>query len=777
MPAPAGRRRFPFLLRLALAAALALVAGPVARGADEPATERWYEQLSQGQKVGHIKVVWAPSTWKGRKTVHDTTVFVARSSRDMSGMKDTFESTNTVELERGEDGTLWAQKSVEREAGRLTTEELTWTGSAYEHVIVLAGQEKRVTVPLDEPVAVDAEAFLGSRARAGTLKAGETYSMRSLNLLGKRADVEELEILGTEDVEGEAGKVRCVKLVQRHLESKSESWLWLDSAGALVQLKTDTGSSIRRVTKEKATEMPARPPVFSITSPASPSLERIFSADRTLVDVHLQGDRDRKLPEFPDSPWSRVLSVTGSDDDGWVIKAELKAYDRPDAVGTLPVDAGAFERDLEPTALMPCRHPDLVRTANAVIGGEKDLRKAAYKLARFVYASLTKQSLDVQQGSALEILEERKGDCSEHALLFVALCRAAGIPARRCSGWVCIGSLWGAHAWAEIWTGAWTAADPTTGEVGGGARYLFFGYSDDPKSYPGVVSARISGRIRIVTTRVQEGADDYDLTDESKWTIHDRSAGRYVHVLAGIEARDVPATWVVQMEQDGVAKFRAQGLKATLVAAADQGDFLEEEAGPSLISFAGAPAVLVRSATRRYYRIHSRRRSMVLNVAEGTDEHVKTLERILAPTFTPRPMRADEASVEGPTPPAAPEPPPAPPPTKEMVVGTYALDLQALREQLPEEQLAALEGLEGSVVLADDGTFTAVIAQVAGESRNENKTSGTWELTPKGVRLHVTQRNDAALEETETKDARFADGVLTLSTKTGIDLSFRLAPR
>ena len=29
---------------------------------------------------------------------------------------------------------------------------------------------------------------------------------------------------------------------------------------------------------------------------------------------------DRALPEFPESPWSRVLKVEGNDEDGWVFK-------------------------------------------------------------------------------------------------------------------------------------------------------------------------------------------------------------------------------------------------------------------------------------------------------------------------------------------------------------------------------------------------------------------------------------------------------------------------
>ena len=76
-----------------------------------------------------------------------------------------------------------------------------------------------------------------------------------------------------------------------------------------------------------------------------------------------------------------------------------------------------------------------------------------------------------------------------------------------------------------------------------GARYLFFGYPDEPGSYPGVVSGRASGRLRILTRRLEEGRAAFDLGDESRHRIYDREGRRYLHVLAGLEARDVPADW------------------------------------------------------------------------------------------------------------------------------------------------------------------------------------------------------------------------------------------
>lgn len=65
---------------------------------------------------------------------------------------------------------------------------------------------------------------------------------------------------------------------------------------------------------------------------------------------------------------------------------------------------------------------------------------------------------------ALYALANKRGDCTEFMYLFIALCRANGIPARGISGYVCAGSSVlkpsGLHNWAEFYdNGRWQLAD------------------------------------------------------------------------------------------------------------------------------------------------------------------------------------------------------------------------------------------------------------------------------------------------------------------------------
>ena len=631
--------------------AIVLLAAP-GRAADEPIprSEKWYEQTQDGNKVGFIRVVWSPSTWKGKNTVHDTTTFVTSSTRNMAGMRDTFSTTTTVDLERDADGTMWWTQSRTEEPNRITLSETRWTGTGYRYSAHIMGQEANrhvVEIPLDAPVMTDAESFLGPRIRAGTLEKGAAFDLRNLDVRARKVRISKLEVLGKETIKDEHGEeVETWKVVDRDAEAGAETLLWLDAKGVLVQLRTGS-VKIGRTTQAKAEQMPTRPAEYAITVPASPRLERIFNADRALIDVHVRPDEHRKMPTFPESPWSREVETEERGEDGVVVQVELRRHDDTEAKAKIPVVDEAYARWLEPTAQMQVGDPLVRKTVREVVGEESDARTAAHKLARFVFTTLDKRSLDVAQGDAVQILKACRGDCSEHCLLFVTLCRAAGIPARRCSGFVCIGGMWGAHAWAEIWTGTWIGADPTTGEVGTGARYLFYGYPDDPGSFPGVVSSRARGRMRILTTRVEEGDAAFDLADPSAHRIYDRAGRRYVHVLCGLEARDVPEDWTVTMSDDRRMRVRGPGFSVTLSASADQGSDMESVKRyfpGKATTFAGAPALTRDTGASRMFLVFSRRRVIQMFVSGGDDELLARLEKVLAPSFVARAMAWKSAS-------------------------------------------------------------------------------------------------------------------------------------
>jgi transglutaminase-like putative cysteine protease len=76
--------------------------------------------------------------------------------------------------------------------------------------------------------------------------------------------------------------------------------------------------------------------------------------------------------------------------------------------------------------------------------------------------------------SAVAVLRSRSGDCNEHTQLYVALARAAGIPARVSTGLAFVNGKFYYHAWPEVRLRDWVAVDPTFGQFPADAAHLRF---------------------------------------------------------------------------------------------------------------------------------------------------------------------------------------------------------------------------------------------------------------------------------------------------------------
>jgi transglutaminase-like putative cysteine protease len=127
---------------------------------------------------------------------------------------------------------------------------------------------------------------------------------------------------------------------------------------------------------------------------------------------------------------------------------------------TLPDEDRA--RSLASDSFIQTGDPRILDHASRIALGETDVEKAE-AIHRWVFENLTK-SPTLSLPSATEILEQRVGDCNEHAVLFTALARAAGIPTRIATGLTFSSGQFFYHAWPEVFVGRWLAVDPTLGQ-------------------------------------------------------------------------------------------------------------------------------------------------------------------------------------------------------------------------------------------------------------------------------------------------------------------------
>lgn len=95
-------------------------------------------------------------------------------------------------------------------------------------------------------------------------------------------------------------------------------------------------------------------------------------------------------------------------------------------------------------------------------------------LSQWVYQNLEKRPV-LGIPDALTTLASRKGDCNEHAALFAALARGAGLPTRVAAGVTFRSGAFYYHAWNEVCLdGTWLSVDTTTNELPADLTHIKF---------------------------------------------------------------------------------------------------------------------------------------------------------------------------------------------------------------------------------------------------------------------------------------------------------------
>ena len=128
-----------------------------------------------------------------------------------------------------------------------------------------------------------------------------------------------------------------------------------------------------------------------------------------------------------------------------------------------PIPSAPLSRDLNPQKYIESDHPAITRAARKLQAAGSS--KTIEEIYRWVAGHVRYSGYAGRDRGALYALEHKKGDCTEYANLFVALCRANGIAARPVGGYVCPQSrvlkAREYHNWGEFYKdGTWELADP-----------------------------------------------------------------------------------------------------------------------------------------------------------------------------------------------------------------------------------------------------------------------------------------------------------------------------
>ena len=148
------------------------------------------------------------------------------------------------------------------------------------------------------------------------------------------------------------------------------------------------------------------------------------------------------------------------------------------SLGPLDGEAGPAEVDaqyLKPNVLITSDDSRVRSLAQRVTRGVADPWTKAQRMNRWVFQNMRSKNFTVGFAGANEVARNLTGDCSEHAVLLAAMCRASGIPARVVVGLVYVDRHqgFGYHMWDEVYINQrWVALDPTWDETAVDAGHI-----------------------------------------------------------------------------------------------------------------------------------------------------------------------------------------------------------------------------------------------------------------------------------------------------------------
>jgi len=112
--------------------------------------------------------------------------------------------------------------------------------------------------------------------------------------------------------------------------------------------------------------------------------------------------------------------------------------------------------------------PELRTTVQEIVGAETNPLFKAQRIFHWISEHVrycAEMEYSTIPGISTKAFTSRRGDCGVQALLFITMCRVAGVPARWQSGWETLPGDWNMHDWAEFYVEpwGWLPADPSYG--------------------------------------------------------------------------------------------------------------------------------------------------------------------------------------------------------------------------------------------------------------------------------------------------------------------------
>jgi hypothetical protein len=254
-----------------------------------------------------------------------------------------------------------------------------------------------------------------------------------------------------------------------------ESTLWIDEAGVIhTSLVPALGQEAVRTTREDATQGLAGKELDLFAVSTVKLHGELPDPQQTKQVVYRAKVASGKIAGvFAEGRSQSVQPIDERTAEVTVRAVRPRAADEP----RLP-SAAAKEEDLAANNMIQSDDPLVVQMAAAAAGPSEDPWETAVSLEKYVAATIKNKSFSQAFATAGEVARTLEGDCTEHAVLLAALCRARRIPCRVAFGLVYHPPQQGFafHMWNEAFIeDRWVPLDGTLGQGGVAADRLKLG--------------------------------------------------------------------------------------------------------------------------------------------------------------------------------------------------------------------------------------------------------------------------------------------------------------
>lgn len=156
---------------------------------------------------------------------------------------------------------------------------------------------------------------------------------------------------------------------------------------------------------------------------------------------------------------------------------ELREPRPLDSSRRIPIEDAAMGPYLTETPFVKPTHPKIIAAARAAVGSETNAAAAVRILSKWVHGYIEGE-LSARTLTGPEVLESKRGKCTEYSTLFASMARALGIPTRLALGERMMAGQWMGHMWNEAFVGRWVTVDASVDEVDRSMVLLKFIHSD-----------------------------------------------------------------------------------------------------------------------------------------------------------------------------------------------------------------------------------------------------------------------------------------------------------